>query len=151
MPPPPAPSHEAEQPPSPPSVDGQVVLFLDDEVEQRSLIERYLRMDGRFSVLLCENTTQAFTALINTRVDCVVADFRLDWDSGYRDGVDLLDEVAASYPHIGRVCFTGNKHDLPPEVFTRHAIVEKNGQLWELADAIVQEIERRSVAAPPNP
>jgi DNA-binding NtrC family response regulator len=108
-------------------------------------------MDGRFSVILCEHTTQAFTVLSDTRVDCVVADYRLDWRSGYRDGVHLLDQVASSYPHVGRVVFTGNKEALPPEAFTRHAVVEKNGQLWELAEAIVNEIERRSSVAPQNP
>lgn len=107
-------------------------------------------MDGRFRVIPCEHTTQAFTVLKDTRVDCVVADYRLDWRSGYRDGVHLLDQVAQTYPHVGRVVFTGNKHELPSEAFTRHAVVEKNGQLWELAEAIVNEIERRSCAPAPN-
>jgi DNA-binding NtrC family response regulator len=116
----------------------------------RQMLEDWLRRDG-FSVILASHSTEAFTVLINTRVDCVVADLKLDRRSGVHDGVDLLDRVALSYPHVGRIVFTAHPEEVPGKAFTAHVVVRKDGPPYELVIAIIAEIERRSSVAPQNP
>lgn len=149
MPPPPSAS-APEQPPPPPSASSPVVLVLDDDELVRRALQRVLEHSG-FEVLLTNNTTQAYTVLISCRVDCVVADLRLDWRSGKRDGLELLDDVAIAYPHCGRVLYSGHTSELEPRVFADHAVVAKGWWPYQLIQAIANEIERRRSVAPRSP
>ncbi len=151
-PPPPAPSNVAEQPP-PPSDDAPVILVVEDDLLVRRALYDLLDFVG-YRVILTEDTTSAFTVLIEPgqRVDCIVADLKLDRRSGTRDGAFLLDYVANEAPRCGRIIYTGYAGELEPDVFTAHTVVMKGGPPFELRDATRAEIERRpSAATAPHP
>ena len=86
-----------------------VVLLLDDDEKDLTLLEQILRPDG-FQVLKTTDPTRAFEMLASHPVEMVISDQNMPGLTG----VEFLSQVRRLYPDVIRIVFTSSQD---PKVF----------------------------------
>ena len=124
-------------PPTDPEHHRGTVLVVDDEPLVRKVVRRELE-DRGFKVYSVPSALLAFQVLLETHVDCIVADQRMPVGG---TGEFLLDYVANEWRQCGRVLHTGFPDDL--ESLFEHTVVGKPATGDELAEAVENEIKLR--------
>jgi CheY-like chemotaxis protein len=121
-------------PPSP----GIHVLVVDDDDAVRNLAARALRRT--VDVEAVGSAADARRALERRRFDAIVSDLDLGSDAPGSSGADLLAEVAAKYPAMRRVLFTGSEEPDASDAAIRARCDEvryKSGGVLQLVDAVL--------------
>ena len=145
----PFPAGSADDPPT--DIAGKLrVLVVDDEKPVRELLLRWLRQRG-WSVQLAADGREAI-ALVrsNLRIDAVVTDLRMPGMTG----MELFDQIAATFPHLAArtIAITGDA--LSPDVanFVRRRtclVLEKPLDFARLADELALRVGDVATARPP--
>jgi DNA-binding NtrC family response regulator len=96
-----------------------LVLYLDDDGEWLSLVERYLeREQNCLSVRGVNDAEVALGVLDTTPIDVVLSDFEMP----NVNGLDFLDQVRTDHPDIPFILYTGHGSDeLASEAISRGA------------------------------
>jgi len=121
--------------PNPPS-DEPSILLVDDQRSARVTLRRQLRARG-LPVLEAGNVATAIGFLENHAISVIVADWILEEE---RDGISLLDEVAARWPNAERLLWSGHfdaELVLAAHRF-KHNVVSKSDPTLMVVDAVVR-------------
>src|SRR6056297_2516095 len=91
---------------TPMSAESITVLFVDDDEQwAQYMISELEAEDPDLSVSVAGNVNEAILALGEShRIDCVVTDFRMP----EVDGIQLLEHVQQSHPHLPFILVTGD-------------------------------------------
>lgn len=80
------------------------VLFVDDNRELANIFQFYLEETGLFTVHACFDGEDALEYLGQHDIQAVISDF----DMPDMDGIALLQNIRARYPHLPFIMLTGN-------------------------------------------
>lgn len=80
------------------------VLFVDDNRELANIFQFYLEETGLFTVHVCLDGEDALEYLGQHDVQAVISDF----DMPDMDGIALIQNIRAQYPHLPFIMLTGN-------------------------------------------
>ncbi len=80
------------------------ILFVDDEPNVLNGLQRMLRpMRREWELCFAHSGAEALAILAEKKVDVIVSDMKMPG----LDGAQLLEEVSAKYPQIGRIILSG--------------------------------------------
>ncbi len=121
------------------------ILLVDDVYTARSLLERVLRLVGRYEVIAVGSGEEAVRAALEAVPDLVVLDVMM---SGL-DGIATLQALRALGVACPVLAYTARSEQFPGEFVTRgfSAYLQKNGDLGSLL-AMVRELLGKPVATP---
>jgi two-component system response regulator MprA len=121
------------------------ILLVDDVYTARSLLERVLRLVGRYEVITVGSGEEAVRAALEDAPDLIVLDVMMP----RLDGVATLQALRALGVACPVLAYTARSEQFPGE-FVRHgfsAYLQKNGDLGSLL-AMVRELLGKPVATP---
>ncbi|MGQ9928196.1 MAG: response regulator transcription factor [Chloroflexaceae bacterium] len=121
------------------------ILLVDDVYTARSLLERVLRLVGRYKVIAVGSGEEAVRAALEAAPDLILLDVMM---SGL-DGVATLQALRAFGVACPVLAYTARSEQFPGEFLTHgfSAYLQKNGDLGSLL-ARVRELLAKPVAAP---
>jgi len=140
---------------------GLSILLIDDNPDDRALVERQLELVLDDPRVLHAGTAEAFEHMLNEDFDVAITDYQLRWS----DGITVLHELKRRFPERPVIMFTGSgseevavaamkdglddyvtktvKH-YPRVPFTVRACVERAQQRKRLEEAHVRETVARA-------
>jgi len=111
-----------------------VVLVVDDDQDVRGLLLRTLTAHGH-EVVLAAGFDDALVSMTRQVPDVLVTDFSMPPHTGE----ELLREVAARYPAMGRILFTGRRGvDTRGAQASAHMMLRKGCPLVEVSLAVLR-------------
>lgn len=121
------------------------ILLVDDMYTARSLLERVLRLVGRYEVIAVGSGEEAVQAAREAAPDLVVLDVMMS----KLDGVATLQALRALGIACPVLAYTARSEQFPGEFVTHgfSAYLQKNGDLSSLL-AMVRELLGKPVATP---
>jgi DNA-binding NarL/FixJ family response regulator len=111
-----------------------VIMLVDDDPGILSALKRMLRRDG-YELVTHSNARAALDELETRQVDVIVSDYKMPG----KNGIDLLEEVARSWPRTARILLSGWSNEIPTEKLVAarlHAQLAKPWDEDELKSAI---------------
>ena len=102
------------------------LLLVDDEARILSALRRSLRREG-FEMLFADGPDQALELLGSQRVDFVLSDQKMPGMTG----LELLEQVAARWPEIGRALLTGWPEEVPASRAEAAGIIAVLPKPWD--------------------
>lgn len=114
-----------------------LVLVVDDDEDVRELLDRQLSADG-YDVMLATGFDDALAAVARATPDVLVTDFAM----APHTGEELLRAVAASYPAMGRILFTGGRDaEIRGARAAADVVLRKGCELAEVSASISRCLE----------
>jgi len=115
------------------------VLVVDDDEDVRELLSRQLAQHGH-EVVLASGYDAALAAMTPVVPDVLVTDLSMHPHTG----AQLLREVAARHPAVGRILFTGERGEGVRRAGSyAHVVLQKGGALAELSVSVTRWLEAR--------